>query len=331
MREHRGPAFVDLQVNGFAGVDYNAEVSSEQIAVSFAAMEATGVGLCLPTIITSTFEHFRDCARRVLSTRHPIIAGLHMEGPYISPQDGFRGAHPLSCVVDASMDDFRRRQDAADGQIRLLTLAAEVPGALTVIEGAVAMGVRVALAHSNATTAQIADAVSAGATMSTHLGNGCPAVLPRHPNVIWDQLATDQLWASLIVDGHHLPPATVKVMIRAKGPERCLLVTDAIMAAGAAPGRYRLGELEVVADPSGRVAVPGSLTLAGSSLTMPQAVGLASLWASLDMGVAWAMASTQPAHYLGLPTRGEASVRWSHDGATVEQVAFSPESQRDDG
>ena len=328
MRDHRGPAFVDLQANGFAGVDYNAEASPEQIAASFDAMERTGVGLCLPTIITSGFEHFRDCARRVLATRHPIIAGLHMEGPYISPQDGFRGAHPLSCVVAASMDDFRRRQDVADGQIRLLTLAAEAPGALAVIEGAVAMGVRVAIAHTNATTAQIADAVSAGATLSTHLGNGCPAVLPRHPNVIWDQLATDALFASLIVDGHHMPATTVRVMVRAKGAERCLLVTDAMMAAAAPPGRYRLGDLEIVADPSGRVAVPGSLTLAGSSLTMPSAVGHTCRWATQDMGVAWAMASTQPARYLGIATRGEAHVTWNDDLSQVEHVTFSAETSQ---
>lgn len=324
MPEHRGPALVDLQVNGFAGVDYNAEASTEQILASFEAMERTGVGLCLPTIITSTYEHFRECAQRLLATRHPIVAGLHMEGPFISPLDGFRGAHPRDCVVEASMDDFRRRQDAANGQIRLLTLAPEVPGALAVIEGAVDMGVRVALGHSNASTAQIEDAVRAGATMSTHLGNGCPATLPRHPNVIWDQLAIDDLDASLIVDGHHLPPATVKVMVRAKDPSRCMLVTDAMMAAAAGPGAYRLGHLTVVADPSGRVAVPGSLTLAGSSLTMPAAVGHTCRWASLDVGVAWAMASTQPAQYLGLSPRGQAQVTWNEDFSQVERVTFYP-------
>jgi N-acetylglucosamine-6-phosphate deacetylase len=322
--EYAGPAFVDLQVNGFAGVDYNAAgVTPEAIARSFDAMEATGVGLCLPTIITSTAEHFAACARAVLDTRHPIIAGLHMEGPYISPTDGFRGAHPLSCVCPASVDDFRRRQDAADGRILLLTLAPEVPGALPVIEYAAGTGVRVAIAHSNATTAQIADAVTAGATLSTHLGNGCPAVLPRHPNVIWDQLATDALHASLIVDGHHLPPATVRVMVRAKSAERCVLVTDAMMAAGAGPGVYRLGDLEVVCDPSGRVAVPGSATLAGSSLTLPEAVGHACRWATSDIATAWAMGSTAPARYLGLQPRGHARVVWGEGYATVEQVTFT--------
>ena len=322
MREHRGPAFVDLQVNGFAGVDYNADASSEQIVASFEAMERTGVGLCLPTIITSGFEHFRDCARRVLATRHPIIAGLHMEGPYISPQDGFRGAHPLACVVAASMDDFRRRQDVADGQIRLLTLAAEAQGALAVIEGAVAMDVRVAIAHTNATTAQIADAVSAGATLSTHLGNGCPAVLPRHPNVIWDQLADDRLQASLIADGHHLPPATFRVMTRAKSPDRCLLITDAMMAAAAPPGTYRLGDLEVIADASGRVSAAGASTLAGSALTMPAAVGHASRWTGLPLAVAASMASIQPAMYLGLAPRGQVEVVWSDDLSQLRSVVY---------
>lgn len=327
MPEFSGPALVDLQVNGFAGIDYNAaDVSVEQIATSFAAMEASGVGLCLPTIITSTTAHFEACARRLLATRHPIVAGLHMEGPYISRLDGYRGAHPLACVTAASIDDFRRRQDAAEGHIRLLTLAPEVPGAMAVIEHAASSGVRVAIAHSQASPQEIADAVAAGATLSTHLGNGCPAVLPRHPNVIWEQLASDGLHASLIADGHHLPPSTLRVMVRAKTPARCLLVTDAMMAAGAAPGRYRLGDLEVEAAPDGRVAVPGSATLAGSSLTMSAAVGHAFRWATQDIAVAWAMGSTHPAAFIGVVPRGRATVTWSDDHARVLAVDFCPQS-----
>lgn len=179
MPEHRSPGFIDLQVNGFAGVDYNArETTAEDVTRSLDAMANTGVTLCLPTIITSSFEHFAACARAVLDARHPAVAGLHMEGPYISPEDGFRGAHPLAHVRAADLDDFARRQDAADGAIRLLTLAPEVPGALQLIEAVAAQGVRVAIGHTNATTAQLADAVSAGATLSTHLGNGCAAILP---------------------------------------------------------------------------------------------------------------------------------------------------------
>ena len=203
-----------------------------------------------------------------------------MEGPYISPEDGFRGAHPRACVVAPSLDDFARRQDAADGHIRLVTVAAEVPGVLPVIESIVASGVRVALGHTNATTGQIADAVNAGATMSTHLGNGCPAVLPRHPNVIWDQLATDALHASFIVDGHHLPPSTVRAMVRAKGVERCMLVTDAMMAAGAAPGVYRLGELEVIASPVGTGRRSGIADAGGF-----RAHHASCRWPHLSMGI----------------------------------------------
>lgn len=306
MPEWRSPALVDLQVNGFAGIDFNdPAVTADQVDRACEAMEATGVGLCLPTIITSSYDHFAACARAITTATHPAIAGIHMEGPYISTQDGYRGAHPLSQVQAASADDFARRQDAADGHIRLVTVAPEAPGALALIEHLVAGDIRVALGHTAASTQQLADAASAGATLATHLGNGCPAVLPRHPNVIWDQLADDRLLASLIVDGHHLPPCTVKVMVRAKSPARCLLVTDAMMAAAGGPGRYRLGDLDVEVSPEGRVAAPGSATLAGSALTLDRGVQLLAAFSDLAIEEALPLASTQPAAYLGVPTRGE--------------------------
>lgn len=309
MPEYVGPALVDLQVNGFAGVDFNdAATTPAQVHAALDAMEKTGVGLCLPTVITSSPAHFAACARAILDAGHPAVAGLHMEGPYISPQDGFRGAHPRAHVRAASVDDFDRRQDAADGQIRLVTLAPEVPGAVALTEVLAERGIRVAIGHTNASSTQVADAVSAGATLSTHLGNGCPVSLPRHPNVIWDQLADDRLTASLIVDDHHLPGSTVKVMVRAKTPERCLLVTDAMMAAGCGPGRYRLGELDVEVSASGRVAAPGSSTLAGSALTLDRAVALVVRMADIPLPKAAAMASTQPAAFLGVAPRGQVSI-----------------------
>lgn len=309
MPEYVGPALVDLQVNGFAGVDFNAAATtSDEVARALDAMEATGVGLCLPTIITSSAAHFAHCAQTVLASKHPAIAGLHMEGPYISPENGFRGAHPLQDVCAATLDDFNRRQDAADGAIKLVTLAPEVPGAIALTEALADHGIRVAIGHTNATTTQIADAVLAGATLSTHLGNGCAVTLPRHPNVIWDQLADDRLIASLVVDGHHLPPSTVKVMVRAKTPERTILVTDAMMAAGCAPGRYHIGGLEVELSPTGRVAAPGSATLAGSSLTLDRAVALTVQMADVALTDAVAMASTQPATYIGVPPRGQVTI-----------------------
>ena len=145
-----------------------------------------------------------------------------------------------------------------------MTLAPEVPGALGLIEQLASAGVKVAIGHTAASPDQIADAIAAGATLSTHLGNGCASMLPRHPNVIWEQLAADGLFASLIADGHHLPAATVKAMVRAKGVERTILVTDAIAAAGCAPGRYRIGAVECELGPDGRVSLPGTPFLAGS-------------------------------------------------------------------
>ena len=157
------------------------------------------------------------------------------------------------------------------------------------------------MGHTAATSAEIGAAVSAGATMSTHLGNGCASMLPRHPNFIWDQLSDDRLLASVIVDGHHLPAAAVKAMARAKGVERTLLVTDATAAAGCPPGRYRRGSLDVELDATGRVAAPGASNLAGSALTMDRAVALAVRFTGLPLAEVLPMASTRPAAYLGLP------------------------------
>jgi len=195
-----------------------------------------------------------------------------MEGPYVSPEEGARGAHPRAHVAPPGVDDFSRRQHAACGRIVLVTLAPEVPGARRLIEHLVATGVRVAIGHTAATPQQIDEAIGAGATLATHLGNGCPQMLPRHPNVIWELLAADALFASVIVDGHHLPPSTVKAMIRAKGPGRTILVTDAVAAAASAPGRYTVGGVQCELGEDGRVSLPGTPYLAGSSLTLDRAI-----------------------------------------------------------
>jgi N-acetylglucosamine-6-phosphate deacetylase len=248
------------------------------------------------------------------------ILGIHMEGPYLSPEDGPRGAHRREDIAPASIDDFRRRQDAAGGRIRLVTLAPEAPGALALIEHLRANGIRVAIGHTAASPEQIRDAVRAGATLSTHLGNGCANMLPRHPNFLWEQLAADELTASLIVDGHHLPPATVKTMIRAKTPDRVVLVTDAIAAAGQPPGEYQLGSVRVRLDESGRVAVPGAPNLAGSALSMDRAVANTVRFTGVTIEQALAMASTQPARYLGVKPAGSLEIEWDPDGFTLRVV-----------
>ncbi len=316
------PGFVDLQVNGFAGVDFGDPVTSvEDIARAVEALRKTGVTRFLPTLITSSLETFTACARTLVRTGHPTIAGIHMEGPYISPEDGPRGAHSREHVRRADADDFRRRQDAADGRIRLVTLAPESPGALPLIEQLVATGVRVAIGHTTAIGAQIRDAVVAGATLSTHLGNGCASLLPRHPNVIWEQLGEDRLFASFIVDGHHLPSATVRSMIRAKTPARSILVTDAMAAAGMPPGVYTLGRQKVELDATGRVAIPGAPNLAGSALAMPVAIGNTVRFTGLALEDVTPMATTRPAELIGIRPAGSVAAEWDEGAATLRVVS----------
>jgi len=309
------PGLFDLQVNGFAGVDFNSPATTpDEVWQAIARVRATGVTRLLPALITSSLELFTQCARTLLATKHPAIAGLHLEGPYIAAEDGPRGAHPRSHVIPASIEDFRRRQEAAQGTIRLVTLAPEVPGVLPLMEYLAVQGIHIAIGHTAAAPEQIQDAIKAGATLSTHLGNGCAQRLPRHPNFIWEQLAADELSASLIVDGHHLPPATVKTMIRAKTPARTILITDAMAAAGCSPGRYELNGEMVELDDTGRVAPPGKPWLAGSSLTLDRAVANTVKFAGLSVDVAWAMASIQPAAYLGLKPAGRVHVEWDAAG-----------------
>jgi N-acetylglucosamine-6-phosphate deacetylase len=321
------PGFFDLQVNGFGGIDFNApDLTLDRVDEALTRMRATGVTRCLPTLITSSFDSFARCARILARSSAAAIAGIHMEGPYISPEDGARGAHPRAHVTDASVDDFTRRQDAAEGRIRLVTLAPEVPGAIALIEHLVASGVRVAIGHTAATPQQLADAIAAGATLATHLGNGCAQMLPRHPNVIWELLAADAMLASVIVDGHHLPPATVKVMIRAKGTARTILVTDAIGAAGCAAGCYTIGGVDCELDPNGRVSLVGTPYLAGSALTMDRAVANTARFTDLPIEAVLPMASTIPASYLGTATSGTVTADWDPDRGTLEIRNINPAS-----
>jgi N-acetylglucosamine-6-phosphate deacetylase len=305
------PGFFDLQVNGYAGVDFNApDVTPDRLDYAMARMRDAGVTRCLPTLITSSFERFAACAHVIARMSSPAIAGIHMEGPYISPEDGFRGAHPRAHVRDASIDDFHRRQDAAGGRIVLVTLAPEVPGALSLVEHLVQSGIRVAIGHSDASPQQIADAVNAGASLATHLGNGCAAMMKRHPNVIWELLAADAVVASLIVDGHHLPPSTVKAMVRAKGHRQTILVTDAVAAAGCAPGRYTIADVVCELSADGRVSQPGTPYLAGSALTMDRAIANTVMFTGLPLDAVVAMASTIPAAFLGTTTAETITADW---------------------
>ena len=272
------PGWVDIQVNGFAGVDYNAPAAPrDEIARSIHALYATGVTRFYPTVITGAPEDMVAALRNLARAKESLeeggaMDGFHVEGPHISPDDGPRGAHPKRWVRPPDIDEFHRWQEAAGGHIRLVTLAPEWGDAPRYIEAVVAENVVVSIGHTAAEARHIADAVRAGATMSTHLGNGAHGVLRRHPNYIWEQLAEDRLRASFIVDGIHLPKSFLKVALRAKGVERAVLVTDATSPAGCPPGRYRLGEQEVDLTPDNRVVLAGQERLAGSALRMDRGV-----------------------------------------------------------
>ena len=272
------PGWVDIQVNGFAGVDYNAPAApQEEIARSVQVLYSAGVTRFYPTVITGSPEDMLGALQNLARAKAALAEGVamdgfHVEGPSISPDDGPRGAHPKRWVRPPDIDEFLRWQDAAGGRIRLVTLAPEWPGAPRYIESVTARNVVVSIGHTNANAQNIADAVSAGATMSTHLGNGAHAVMRRHPNYIWEQLAEDRLRASFIVDGIHLPTSFLRVALRAKGVERAVLVTDAAAPAGCKPGRYRLGEQDVDLTADNRVTLAGQDRLAGSALRMDRGV-----------------------------------------------------------
>lgn len=293
--------FVDVQVNGFAGVDYNSpRATHEEIAHSIRCMYATGVTRCFPTVITGSPEDMTGAFRNLAAAREAIPEGrafeaFHMEGPYISAEDGPRGAHPVRWVRPPDYEEFQRFQEAAEGHIRLVTISPEWPQAPAFIERVVGEGVVISIGHTKADAQQIAAAVAAGAKLSTHIGNGAHAILMRHPNYIWEQLAEDRLNASLIVDGIHLDASFLKVALRAKGTERAILITDAVMPAGCSPGRYKLGEVDVELHADGSVRLLGGTRLAGSALMMDRAIGNVMRLAGVSLRDAITMATRNPA------------------------------------
>ena len=295
------PGWIDIQVNGFDGVDYSSPaVPQEDIARSLDVQFSAGMTRCYPTVITGAPDDMANCLRNLARAKDALAAGaamegFHVEGPHISPDDGPRGAHPRHWVRPPDIDEYRRWQDVTEGRIRLITLAPEWPGAAQYIEAIVADGVVASIGHTNAAAPQIADAVSAGATLSTHLGNGAHAILQRHPNYIWDQLAEDRLMADFIVDGIHLSASFLKVALRAKGLERSVLVTDAAGPAGAKPGRYRLGEQDVDLTADGRVVLAGQDKLAGSALRLDRGVENLMKLTGISLREAAQMASTNAA------------------------------------
>ena len=295
------PGFIDLQVNGFAGVDYNSPLTPhDEIARSILAIFATGVTRFYPTVITGSAPDMTGALKNLAQARAKVpyaeaMEGFHVEGPFISAADGPRGAHPRHCVRAPSIDEYRRFQDAAQGHVRLMTVAPEWPGITSLIETMVQDGVVVSIGHTAANSEQIDEAVRAGATMSTHLGNGAHSELRRHPNYLWDQMANDHLTASFITDGIHIGQNFFRVALRAKGIARSVLVTDAVMPTGCEPGEYMLGEVAVTLHPGDRVTLRGGTRLAGAALKMHHAIAHAIRLGAISLSSAVTMATVNPA------------------------------------
>jgi N-acetylglucosamine-6-phosphate deacetylase len=303
------PGFFDIQSNGYGGQEFSSpDLSCEHVAQIAAVQGRFGVTRFLPTVTTASFETLAHAMRTIAAACgqsrdvEALVVGIHLEGPYITREDGPRGAHPLAHCRPPDWDEFARLQDAACGRIRLVTLSAEYPESAAFIRRAVDSGVVVAIGHLSADSQQIKAAVDAGARLSTHLGNGAHRSLRRHPNYLWDQLAEDRLWASLIVDGHHLPAEVVKTFVRAKTPARCVLVSDLSGLAGLPAGRYstQLCDLEILAD--GRLVMAGQdQLLAGASLGIDAGIANVMRFAGVDLPTAVAMACQNPAELLGGP------------------------------
>ncbi len=306
------PGFVDIQLNGYGGQPFSsAGLTVERTVSILDTYFSFGTTRVCPTVTTQSAEVMQHAIRTLIeaTTSQPrlqrLVAGIHVEGPYISPHDGPRGAHPKSHTRPPNWEEFQRFQDAAEGAIRIVTLSPEYDEAVRFIERAVASGVVVAIGHTSADSQQIRAAVDAGARLSTHLGNGSHLELRRHPNYVWDQLAEDRLTASVIADGHHLPAEVVKVIVRAKTPGRIILTSDLSGFAGLPVGTYSevTGDVEMLDD--GRLVVAGEpRLLAGASRPIGTCVALAMHMAEVDLATAVDMASRRPAELLGLSPVG---------------------------
>jgi N-acetylglucosamine-6-phosphate deacetylase len=304
------PGLFDLQINGHAGTWFSdVHLTPDAALETLQAHFRYGVTRLCPTLITNSREALecgfqalrRACESEPWAAR--MACGFHLEGPFLSPEDGPRGAHPVEHVRGCDWREFEALQRAAGGRIRLITLAPESPGAPEFIRRAVASGVRVAIGHTAADAAQTALAVEAGATLSTHLGNGAHAMIRRHPNYIWDQLGDPRLSASVISDGHHLPASVVRSIVRAKGLMRTIITCDASGLAGCAPGIYRYGDAEFEVLAEGPIVVAGQRQLlAGSGQETDVCVANMVRMTGVTLGEAWEMAARNPARILGYET-----------------------------
>lgn len=336
------PPLVDIQVNGYAGVDFQRDdCTAAELERAVDGLVAAACGRFLLTLITNRWDrmlarlrHYQ--ALRAASPRlHRRIAGWHLEGPFMSPKPGFHGAHPPECMEAPSVEKMHELKAIVGDEPVLLTMAAEWPEAPDAIRAARALGFHVWLGHTDATAEQIAATISAGAEGYTHLGNGCPAELHRHDNIIFRVLDEPRLRASLIPDRIHVSPVLFRLMHQVLGRARLCYTTDAMAAAGAGPGTYDLAGMKVEVGADGVVRQPGKANYAGSSLAPLEGIRRAAAMLRRAPVDVWDYFSTQPAEFVGLvpalTVGGPADfcLLSKLDGATRIEIHFTGEPVRE--
>ncbi|MCJ7467198.1 MAG: amidohydrolase family protein [Maribacter sp.] len=322
------PGLIDVQINGYLGVDFSGpDLTVEGVKKATKALWKAGVTSYFPTVITNDIERIKKNFAILAEARQdpeigPSIPGFHLEGPYISPLPGFRGAHLEKYIKAPDWDEFQEIQKAADNGIILLTLAPELDGAIPFIKKCVASGVTVSLGHHNGSAADVLSAVEAGAKMATHLGNGCANEINRHNNPLWPQLSNDALTASIIVDGFHLNREEVRTFYKTKGVEKIILISDALDLAGLPPGEYIRGERKLVLTPD-VVQLPKENVLAGAASPISKCIGVVMEYTQCGLKNAIQMASTNPAKLFSLNELGAIEI-----GKRADLVLFTIKNNR---
>jgi N-acetylglucosamine-6-phosphate deacetylase len=329
---------VDLQVNGYAGVDFNrTDTTAETLDHALATMLSHGTTRCLPTIITASIEVMAarlaalDAAVERSRLGPWMVMGYHLEGPFLSAEDGYAGCHPKAQMRTAAIEILERLERGLRRPVRLLTVAPEREGVLDLIPKAIDSGKTIAIGHTAATRAQIEAVAAAGARLSTHLGNGIAHLLEKNENPLFAQLGEDRLVASFIADGIHIPPYMLRFYVRAKGLARTILVTDATASAAAAPGLYTLGDVQIEKSSDGVVREPGSPYLGGSSATMDAVLRNAMAWLPATFDEALGLARANPLRLLGeanVPDAGSpleyVTWRTGNSGPEVVEAGVGP-------
>ncbi len=300
--------FIDVQVNGYAGVDFHAEPLTEtQIQHVAAKLREDDVRAMLPTITTDSLDNMAIRLRtmRELIDADPslreLMPAFHIEGPCLSPEDGFRGAHPQQHIRPATVELFKPLVDACGGidRVAIVTLAPEVDEGLRTTHWLAEQGVIVAAGHTDASLDTMRQAAAAGLSMFTHLGNGSAANMHRHDNIITRALSIDSLVYSLIPDGVHVPDFVLEQYIKIAGYQRCIITTDCMAAASCPPDNFTRGDGTIVEVGEDRVVrLPGTPYFAGSAITMREGYERLCANLSMDASQIHAMCCEQPGKLL---------------------------------